>query len=111
LGFIVKLEGRERFVGHEVLEQQKREGTKKLLRGLVMVDRGIARHGYDVKNAEGRVIGVVTSGTQAPFVNKAIAFAYLDRAQSSVGNDVFVDVRGKLLRAKVEKLPFYKRPS
>jgi aminomethyltransferase len=109
LGWIVKLEDRERFIGHAALDAQKREGVTKLLRGIVMIDRGIARHGYEVKDVDGHTVGLVTSGTQSPFVNKAIAMAYIDKVHAALGNEVFVDVRGKLLRAKVEKLPFYKR--
>lgn len=111
LGFIVKLEGRPRFTGQDVLEQQKRDGTTRLLRGLVMVDRGIARHGYTVHDDAGAQVGVVTSGTQAPFVNKPIAMAYLDKPHANLASTVFVDVRGRKLQATVVKLPFYQRPS
>ncbi len=115
LGWIVKLPepGRERppFVGMEVLVKQKAEGTKRLLRGLELVDRGIARHGYAVHDEDGAAIGVVTSGTQTPFLNKAIAMAYLDTAHSALGNTVYVDVRGRKLKATVVKLPFYRRPA
>lgn len=118
LGSIVKLEGRPRFVGMKVLEEQKREGTKRLLRGLEMIAEpgaraAIARHGYTV-HASGDLgapaIGVVTSGTQAPFVNRPIAMAYLDKPHHEIGGTVFVDVRGRKLKASVVKLPFYKRP-
>lgn len=110
LGWIVKLDGRNpRFVGQDVLEAQKRDGTKRLLRGLEMKERGIARHGYTVHDASGAHVGVVTSGTQAPFVNKPIAMAYLDKPHSDLGKTVFVDVRGRKLAADVVKLPFYKR--
>jgi aminomethyltransferase len=109
LGWIVKLDGRPPFIGQDVLVKQKAEGTKRLLRGLEMVDRGIARHGYSVHDETGAQIGVVTSGTQAPFLNKAIAFAYLDKPHTELGGSVYVDVRGKKLKATVVKLPFYSR--
>ncbi len=109
LSWIVKLEGRPPFIGMEALQAQKAQGPQRLLRGLVMVERGIARHGYDVVDEAGKKIGVVTSGTQAPFVNKAIAFAYLDRAHSDVSSSVFVLIRDKPVKAAVQKLPFYKR--
>lgn len=109
LGWIVKLDGRPRFVGMDVLERQKAEGTSRLLRGLEMIDRGIARHGYTVHDEAGAQIGVVTSGTQSPFVQKAIAMAYVNKPWADVGKTVFVDVRGKKLAARVVKLPFYKR--
>jgi aminomethyltransferase len=75
-----------------------------------MVERGIARHGYDVVDDAGQKIGVVTSGTQAPTVNKPIAFALLDRAHAAPGTTVAVSIRGKPVKATVAKLPFYKRP-
>jgi aminomethyltransferase len=109
LGWIVKLDGRPPFVGMDALLAQKGEGTTRLLRGLEMIDRGIARHGYPVYDEGGAAIGVVTSGTQAPFVNKAIAMAYLDKPHSELGRTVHVDVRGRKLKAQVVKLPFYKR--
>ena len=109
LGWIVKLADRPPFIGQEALAAQKAAGVPRLLRGLVMVERGIARHGYDVVDAAGQKVGTVTSGTQAPFVNKAIAFAYLDRAHADVGNTVFVSIRDKPVKAAVQKLPFYKR--
>ena len=115
LGWIVKLPepGKDRppFVGMDVLVKQKAEGTTRLLRGLELVDRGIARHGHVVCDEGGAPIGVVTSGTQTPFLNKAIAMAYLDSAHSALGHAVYVDVRGRKLEATVVKLPFYRRPA
>jgi aminomethyltransferase len=110
LGWIVKMEARTPpFVGMDILQKQKTGGTTRLLRGLEMIDRGIARHGYTVHDAAGASIGIVTSGTQAPFVNKAIAMAYVDKPHTEPGATVFVDVRGRKLKAQVVKLPFYKR--
>jgi aminomethyltransferase len=106
----VKLDGRPPFIGHAALAAEKTAGPARLLRGLEMIDRGIARHGYDVVDDAGHKIGVVTSGTQAPTVNKAIAFAMLERAHAAPGTVVAVTVRGKPLKATVVKLPFYKRP-
>jgi aminomethyltransferase len=109
LGWIVKLDGRVPFIGHAALVAEKAAGPARLLRGLEMVERGIARHGYDVVDDAGHKVGVVTSGTQAPFVNKAIAFALLDRAHATPGATVSVSIRGKPVKATVVKLPFYKR--
>jgi aminomethyltransferase len=106
LGWIVK--GTD-FIGKAALDAQKSKGTTRLLRGLEMIDRGIARHGYAVHDASGAQIGVVTSGTQAPFVNKAIAMAYVEKPHTEPGAEVFIDVRGKKLKARVVKLPFYRR--
>ncbi|MDP2344424.1 MAG: glycine cleavage system aminomethyltransferase GcvT [Deltaproteobacteria bacterium] len=109
LGWIVKLEDRPAFIGMAALQAQKAAGLKRVLRGLVMIERGIARHGYDVVDDKGSKIGIVTSGTQAPFVNKPIAFAYVDKAHAEVGGTVSVLIRDKPVKATVTKLPFYKR--
>jgi aminomethyltransferase len=94
--------------GGDVLRRQKAEGVSRKLAGLEVIDRGIARHGHDVY-VDGDKAGVVTSGTQTPFLKKAIAMAYLPVAAATPGRDVEVDVRGRRLRARVVPLPFYKR--
>ena len=73
-----------------------------------MVDRGIARHGYDVYVGD-RKAGVVTSGTQTPFLKKAIGMAYVPVALAAPGKEFDVDIRGKKTRARVVPMPFYKR--
>jgi len=73
-----------------------------------MVDRGIARHGYPVMR-DGKPVGVVTSGTQTPFLKKAIGMAYVPGDQAAAGSEIDIDVRGKLAKARVVKMPFYKR--
>jgi aminomethyltransferase len=73
-----------------------------------MVDRGIARHGYDVVKS-GKKIGYVSSGSHAPFLQKAIGLAYLPSEMSEIGTEFEIDVRGKNLKAVVVKTPFYKR--
>jgi aminomethyltransferase len=110
LGWIVKLEGRPPFIGQAALVAEKAAGVPRLLRGLEMIERGIARAGYEVASPSGEVIGRVTSGTQAPHLNAAIAMAYLQREHAVVGSEVNVLIRGKPVRARVVKLPFYKRP-
>jgi aminomethyltransferase len=111
LGFIVKLADRPPFVGQEALVAEKAAGVPRLLRGLVMTGRGIARPGYEVKDQTGARIGVVTSGTQAPHLQQAIAMAWLDKPHTDPGGEVFVDIRGKPVAATICKLPFYKRPT
>jgi aminomethyltransferase len=71
-----------------------------------MIDRGIPRHGYDIADAAGNVIGVVTSGTQSPVLERGIGMGYVPTGLSVPGSEIFLSVRGKLLRAKVVKLPF-----
>lgn len=107
LGWILKLEKGD-FNGKDVLLRQKEEGLKRKLVGFDMVDRGIARHGYDVvKN--GKKIGYVSSGSYAPFLQKAIGLAYLPSDMCEIGTEFEIDVRGKNLKAVVVKTPFYKR--
>ena len=98
------------FIGADVLRRQKQTGVSRKLIGFEMLDRAIARHGYDVY-VEGRKAGVVTSGTQTPFLKKAIGMAYLPSESSSAGREFEVDVRGRRARAQVVPLPFYKRGS
>jgi aminomethyltransferase len=96
------------FIGAAALREQKAKGSARSLVGLEMVDRGIARHGYPVVRDE-RPIGVVTSGTQTPFLKKAIAMAYVPRDLASPGTDVDIDIRGRASKARVVSLPFYRR--
>ena len=96
------------FIGHERLRKQKAEGVTRKLVGFEMVDRGIARHGHRVIR-DGDPVGVVTSGTQTPFLKKAIGMAYLPIEMTAPGAQFEVDIRGRLGRAQVVQLPFYKR--
>ena len=73
-----------------------------------MIDRAIARHGYDVY-VDGANAGVVTSGTQTPHLKKAIGMAYLPVEKTTAGTEFEVDVRGRRARAQVVAMPFYKR--
>jgi aminomethyltransferase len=97
------------FLGADVLRRQKEAGVARKLVGFEVTERGIARHGHEVY-VEGRKAGVVTSGTQTPFVKKAIGMAYVPVSAAVPGQDLEVDVRGRRLRAVVVPLPFYKRP-
>jgi glycine cleavage system T protein (aminomethyltransferase) len=107
LGWIVGWK-KEEFLGHEVLKKQKAEGTSKRLVGFEMLDRAIARHGYDVY-VDGAKAGVVTSGTQTPFLKKAIGMAYVPADRTQPGSEFEVDVRGRRVKAVVVPMPFYKR--
>ena len=71
-----------------------------------MMEKGIPRHGYEIQNREGEVIGSVTSGTQSPSLQKAIAMAYVNISYAKIDTEVFIKVRDKLLTAKVVKMPF-----
>jgi aminomethyltransferase len=96
------------FIGEERLREQKDKGVSRKLVGFEMIDRGIARHGYPVVAGDKR-IGVVTSGTQTPFLKKSIGMAYVPTELSTPGTDLTIDVRGRLSAARVVPLPFYKR--
>ncbi|QGW26974.1 glycine cleavage system aminomethyltransferase GcvT [Phnomibacter ginsenosidimutans] len=104
LGWITKFT--KSFTNSEALHLQKQNGISRKLVGFEMVDKGIPRHGYDIKNAAGEVIGVVTSGTQAPSLGKAVGMGYVANGLNSIDSEIFVDVRGRLLKAKVVKMPF-----
>jgi len=107
LGWIVGWK-KEDFIGAAALRSQKASGVSRKLVGFELVDRGIARHGYDVY-IDGRTAGVVTSGTQTPFVKKAIGMAYVPASHIAVGTEIEVDIRGRRTRARIVPLPFYKR--
>jgi aminomethyltransferase len=97
------------FVDKDYMLKQKAEGLKKRLCGFELIDKGIARHGYEVCDAQGNVIGFVTSGTMGPAVGKAIGMAYAAAPLYKLGSEIFIKVRDKLLKAQVVKTPFYQK--
>lgn len=106
LGWITKLNKETPFTAKEILEKQKAEGIQRKLVGFEMVDRGIPRHDYQIKDAAGNVIGKVTSGTQAPSLNKAIGLGYVQLSQAVLGSEIFIDIRNTAVKAKIVKFPF-----
>ena len=72
-----------------------------------MIDKGIPRHDYIIKTADGVQIGKVTSGTQSPSLGKAIGMGYVAKNYASIGSEIYIEVREKLLKAIVVKIPFY----
>ena len=107
LGWICKLDKGD-FMGRETLARQKETGLKRKLVGFEVTERGIARDDYDVVINDQRV-GKVTSGSPAPYLKKNIGFAYLPIEFTNVGQEIKIDVRGRLIGAQVIKTPFYKR--
>ena len=97
------------FIGRDALLAAKAAGITRTLVGLEMVERGIARDGYDCCAESGAAIGVITSGSPSPTLGRNIALAYVPSAMSSVGTEISVVVRGQLYKAKVVPTPFYKR--
>jgi aminomethyltransferase len=106
LGWITKFS--KDFVDGDNLKKQKEDGLKRKLVGFELVEKGIARGHYLVKDASGTEIGMVTSGTMSPTLGKAIGLAYVPTAFSKPDSTIFIDVRGRLLEAKVVSLPFHK---
>jgi aminomethyltransferase len=74
-----------------------------------MIDRGIPRHDYPIQNASGEVIGRVTSGTMSPSMQKAIGLGYVTKTDSEIETEVFIEIRKKAVKAKIVKLPFYRK--
>ena len=107
LGWITKFS--KDFVNSENLKAQKEAGVSKKLVGFKMVDRGIPRHDYEIVDANGNIIGIVTSGTQAPSLGKAIGLGYVTTELSVPDSEIFIRIRNKDVAAKVVKLPFYKK--
>jgi aminomethyltransferase len=110
LGRVVKLTKEGDFTGRAVLEAVARDGVSRRLVGLVLRERGIARHGYPVLDDAGPT-GVVTSGTMSPTLGTAIAMAYVAPAHVEPGTMLSVEIRGARVAAEVVPLPFYKRPA
>ncbi len=104
LGWITKFT--KNFTAKELLQTQKEEGVERKLVGFEMIDKGIPRHGYEIKAMDGNVIGYVTSGTQSPTLGKAIGMGYVRKAYAAIDTPVYIKVREKLLQAKVVKIPF-----
>jgi aminomethyltransferase len=103
LGWITKFT--KEFTNSSNLKKQKEAGVTKKLVGFKMIDKGIPRHDYQIKDATGNVIGKVTSGTQSPMLGIGIGLGYVTTPYSTVGSEILIDVRGKLLKASVNKLP------
>jgi len=101
---------KQEFVGREALQNANTAGLKRILVGLEMIERGIARDGYRILNSSGEHIGYVTSGSYAPFLKKNIALAYVPPDLSALGTEVLVEIRSQGVKARVVPTPFYKRP-
>jgi len=106
LGWVTKFT--KEFVNSANLKAEKEAGIKKKLVGFEMIDRGIARHDYEIVDAEGNKIGRVTSGTQSPTLKKSIGLGYVDNAFAKEGTESFVGIRNQSIKAKVVKPPFVK---
>jgi aminomethyltransferase len=106
LGWITKFS--KSFVNSAELEAQKAAGVARKLVGFELWDKGIPRHDYPITDAQGAVIGKVTSGTMSPTLGKAIGLGYVPTAMAAPDTEIYIEVRGKLLKAQVVKIPFVK---
>lgn len=103
LGWITKFT--KDFINSSNLKKQKETGVSRKLVGFKMIDKGIPRHDYILKNGDGNTIGKVTSGTMSPVLGIGIGLGYVTLEYASPGSEIFVDIRGKALKAEVSKLP------
>ncbi|MCJ7446347.1 MAG: glycine cleavage system aminomethyltransferase GcvT [Bacteroidales bacterium] len=109
LGWIIKFTDSKDFIDKELLLKQKNEGVEKRLKGFVMIDRGIPRQHYEVVDANGNILGEVTSGTMSPMLKQGIGMAYLTKGFWKPDTEIFIRIRNKDLKAKVVNLPFYNK--
>ena len=105
LGWVVK-PAKGDFIGREALEKVRAAGVQRKLIGLEMTERAVARHGYPVQK-DGRAVGIVTSGSYGPSVDKYIAMAYVETALAGIGTELAVEIRGQAKAARVVKTPFH----
>ncbi|WP_291856829.1 glycine cleavage system aminomethyltransferase GcvT [Marinilabilia sp.] len=106
LGWITKLVDGNDFISRDLFEKQKTEGVERRLKGFVLQERGIPRHGYEIVGSDGYVIGTVTSGTMSPMLKQGIGMGYLKKGFWKPETEIFIRIRNKDVKAKVVKLPF-----
>lgn len=107
LGWITKFT--KEFTNSEALKKQKEEGVTRKLVGFELTERGIPRHDYEITDKDGNIIGIVTSGTMAPSLNKGIGLGYVPAEYAAEGSQIFIRIRKNDIPAQVVKLPFYKK--
>jgi len=106
LRFVVKFQ-KSNFIGKEALLKQKEEGIKRKRVGILMTEKGIPRQGFKIYSEENEEIGYLTSGTFSPLLKRGIGMGYIKTGQAQEGNTVKVEIRGKLVKAKIVSFPFY----
>ncbi len=106
LGWITRFNGDRRFIDRDYLAMQQKEGVTRRLRGFIMKERGIPRHGYLLYSAEGNLIGKVTSGTMSPVLGYGIGMGYVSKEYAAFGTKIFVEIRDKKIGAEIVKTPF-----
>jgi aminomethyltransferase len=106
LGWITKFS--KDFIGKSIAQNLKENGVSKKLVGIQLIDRGIARHGYEIINENDEIIGEITSGSQTPSLNFSIALGYVANPYNKIDSEIFIKIRDQKIKAKVVKLPFLK---
>jgi aminomethyltransferase len=106
LGWVTKFNNGREFIDRDFLMMQKNEGVSRRLRGFIMMEKAIPRHGYELTDASGATIGTVTSGTMSPVLEKGIGLGYVSREYAASGTLIFVKIRNKHVPAEIVKLPF-----
>jgi aminomethyltransferase len=107
LGWITKTKKEGGFVNVDAFKQQITEGVSRKLVGFTLDDRRVPRHGYEILDADGNVVGIVTSGTSSPSLDKPIGLGYVKKGFDKAGSEIFISFGGgKKMAAKVVKLPF-----
>lgn len=107
LGWITKFN--KEFTNSDYLKNQKENGVTRKLVGFEMTERAVPRHDYEIVDANGETIGIVTSGTMSPSMNKGIGMGYVQTSFSAVDSEIFIRIRKNDVPAKVVKMPFYKK--
>ena len=107
LGWITKFT--KEFTNSENLKKQKEAGVTKKLVGFELIERGIPRHDYEIVDAGGNNIGIVTSGTMAPSLGKGIGMGYVTNEFATEGSEIYIQIRNNRVKSKVVKMPFYKK--
>ncbi|MDZ4785188.1 MAG: glycine cleavage system aminomethyltransferase GcvT [bacterium] len=110
IGFFVKISERD-FLGKKTIKEHKENGAPRGLVGFFVEEPGIVREGTKIFSESGREIGFVTSGTKTPCLEKPLGLAIVEKPQTAIGSEIFAEVRGKKIKCKVTKKPFYKRQS
>jgi aminomethyltransferase len=106
LEWITHLDDNKDFIDKERLMKQKQDGVARLLKGFVMQEKGIPRHGYPIVDGNGHTIGTVTSGTMSPIIKQGIGLGYVSENYWKQGAEIFIRIRNKDIRAEIVKPPF-----
>ncbi len=109
LSWVVKFKDYKEFIDKDYLWKQKQEGVSRKLIAFIMQEKGIPRQHYEIVNKNEEKIGEVTSGTMSPMLNKGIGMGYVKSEYAEEGNEIFIKIRKKVLKAEIVKIPIYKK--